>query len=568
MTLRFFLSYARDDDDSFGRRPITDFFEHLKKEVAQVLGSGRRHDEIGFIDREIPTAEQWRHHISDGLARAQVLLCLVSPNFLASEPCGREWSFFERRIREADGKNRILPVFWRTIGSRPLPECIAQIQYRFDGGTNGLRRMACEQYDQQGLRSLALGAKHEPRFYQVLVEEIAQRIAELSADPLPDMAERDIPELDAIEPKFPESASSTARSGNKRTRTRRRSDPPVSVPKADEDDHEFEVDEWTAELLGEQTAAAATRSQAMVEAIGELTGRSPRWVRRDLNAANGRTLVRSVFEGHWPEPSDDDDLQDSVRSWDLDELGSMTTASCRAEPTIIAAIAKVTGVSRRQVREVLAEWDGRYRIRTVFADWWPDGPGEHESEPTEWNVDELGEQTAAAARDDDEMLDAIATVTEISRRWVRRKLNAAHGRSKIRNVFAGYWADDSTQSSRTWSLDELGVLTAAAARRDSEIIDAIAAEIPLSKRWIKRLLNAAGSRTHVKNALADYWPELEDAERTAALGSMSCAAVRDDEELIEEIADLLGVSRRTVRRAVTDEDGRARISRVFEDRWP
>ncbi len=113
----------------------------------------------------------------------------------------------------------------------------------------------------------------------------------------------------------------------------------------------------------------------------------------------------------------------------------------------------------------------------------------------------------------------------------------------------------------------MGSLTAAAARREPEVIEAIVAEIPLAKAWIKRRLNAAGGRAYVKNVLADYWPESEDPEHTAALGSMSCAAVRSDEKLIEETADLLGISRRAVRRTVFVADGRTRIHGAFADRW-
>ncbi|MCA9705864.1 MAG: toll/interleukin-1 receptor domain-containing protein, partial [Myxococcales bacterium] len=559
MPPRFFLSYARGDNDGLdGRRPISQFYEDLKKELAQDLGLGQNRDDVGFIDVEIPTAEPWRSHLRESLGQADVLLCLISPNFLASQECGREWTLFELRMHKAGGRNRILPVIWRSPRNRELPRFVRDIQYTLVSRSGGYGQQAIDRYNRSDLRTLARESGRTD--YSIVVEGIAQQIVDMSKDPLAPLGDEDFPPFETIVPKFPETTRTapetptppvvSRRSASRRVQPAKpatllpkelgelrvaamRKDPALLaavaqtvqrsmrwVERAIADvDGRARIDttfaqvwpetaedqpaERSLEDIAELTAATARTDPQLINTLAAIVHLTPRWVRRHLNMANGRTLIKNVFVDRWPDSSEPElppedlgvrraawvrDAPDAIASiaeltgwsertirsrleaadgrsfvrnvfeerWpaiasahdehgDVEELGARTVASCRDEPSVVAAIAKIIGASHHSVRNTLSEWDGRYRIRTVFAESWPNGPKDDkgEPEPSAWDPAELGEQTAAAARDDDGMIEAIARHTEISRRWVRRKLNAAHGRSRVCNVFDQYWGSDS-----------------------------------------------------------------------------------------------------------------------------
>lgn len=196
-----------------------------------------------------------------------------------------------------------------------------------------------------------------------------------------------------------------------------------------------------------------------------------------------------------------------------------------------------------------------------------------------WGADELGVQTAATARDDDSMVEAIAGVTGLGPRQVRRRLNVAHGRSQVRNIFPARWIGRLEADDDAWDIQELGQQTAAAARGDDFIVAAIAGAITMDTRWVRRHLNAANGRTRVRRVFEDHWPtvtpsEIEDpadsqpAWELTELGSETAAAARNDQEMVEAISAVVGMSTRWVRRLLNTAHGRTRVRRVFETRWP
>jgi len=82
----FFVSYARKDNrDGW----IARFLEQLQDEHRKY--SGGRSFRIFFDTDEIRSLDDWRHRIYEGLAASRLLVAFISPSYLASEWCRREW---------------------------------------------------------------------------------------------------------------------------------------------------------------------------------------------------------------------------------------------------------------------------------------------------------------------------------------------------------------------------------------------------------------------------------------------------------------------------------------------
>ena len=58
---------------------------------------------------------------------------------------------------------------------------------------------------------------------------------------------------------------------------------------------------YSAEVLGEWNAATARDDDDAIDSLVAITGLHPRWVRRYLNGAAGRTLLRNLFAHRWPD---------------------------------------------------------------------------------------------------------------------------------------------------------------------------------------------------------------------------------------------------------------------------
>lgn len=204
MTLRFFLSYARDDDELHGERLIRPFFQHLVEEVGHHLGESDN-PELGFIDVDTPPSERWKETIRDALCEAEVMVCLMSRNYFTRHYCGREWALFEERMQTGGRTNRILPIIWSCSPGWVPPEFAGDITFGFDSDDTE-RQAAFRRYGQRGLRALAAarGLALERMMYQTIVEEIALRIiALLDEGSLPPLDRASVPLLDQLPIKFP-----------------------------------------------------------------------------------------------------------------------------------------------------------------------------------------------------------------------------------------------------------------------------------------------------------------------------------------------------------------------------
>jgi TIR domain len=119
MPYRFFFSYARETYKASqigGKNLLDQFFEDLSSQVA--LEAGERIEEVGYRDVDrLRISDDWGPDLIAGMQDSAVLLCVISPHYLKSLPCGREFGLFQERLALSEGppkerKNRVLPVFW------------------------------------------------------------------------------------------------------------------------------------------------------------------------------------------------------------------------------------------------------------------------------------------------------------------------------------------------------------------------------------------------------------------------------------------------------------------------
>jgi hypothetical protein len=97
-----FVSYAREDEE---------LYQQLKKHLRILEREGL----IDFDDdRAISPGTEWEGQISEWLERADVILLLISADFVDSDYC---WDVEMRRAleRHEDGEARVIPVILREV---------------------------------------------------------------------------------------------------------------------------------------------------------------------------------------------------------------------------------------------------------------------------------------------------------------------------------------------------------------------------------------------------------------------------------------------------------------------
>jgi internalin A len=102
-----FISYAHKDETL-----RLELDTHLK-----LLQVTRELD--AWHDRSITPGEKWEGQINENLQRADVVLLLLSPDFIASDYCRKEMEIALQR--EAAGETRVVPVIVRPCGWQHLP---------------------------------------------------------------------------------------------------------------------------------------------------------------------------------------------------------------------------------------------------------------------------------------------------------------------------------------------------------------------------------------------------------------------------------------------------------------
>jgi hypothetical protein len=132
----FFLSYAHatsgsarpgaaSKPDQLAERLFYDLTEHLDQLIAPPTGM-----DIGFMDRGMWGGTKWPDELADALSTGQVMVALLSPRYLASSWCGKEWyAFRERSARRLPGARTprsqkcVIPVHWVPCS---VPEAIGE----------------------------------------------------------------------------------------------------------------------------------------------------------------------------------------------------------------------------------------------------------------------------------------------------------------------------------------------------------------------------------------------------------------------------------------------------------
>ena len=107
-TVRVFYSYAHED-------------EQLRKELVKHLNLLQRQGVIqGWHDRQIDAGTDWAEQINENLDAADIILLLVSADFLASDYC---WSIeMTRALERHKAKEvRVIPVILRPVDWEGAP---------------------------------------------------------------------------------------------------------------------------------------------------------------------------------------------------------------------------------------------------------------------------------------------------------------------------------------------------------------------------------------------------------------------------------------------------------------
>jgi MinD-like ATPase involved in chromosome partitioning or flagellar assembly len=153
----FFVSHARPDGASGGRPYLEAFVRDLGREVFVRTGD----DTPWFIDLEDPSiGDPWGDRVAEALAGCRAAVCLVSPTYIRSESCGREFAALEHL-----GVS-ILPVWWVPV-REPLP---APLRDRVFAGRQDPRMR------RSGLHALMRFQRYEA-IYRGLLQELAEPIA-------------------------------------------------------------------------------------------------------------------------------------------------------------------------------------------------------------------------------------------------------------------------------------------------------------------------------------------------------------------------------------------------------
>ncbi|MEI1377009.1 MULTISPECIES: GUN4 domain-containing protein [unclassified Nostoc] len=176
VSLQLFFSYSHKD-------------EALRDELANHLSTLKRQGVISsWHERKILPGEEWDHQINDNLNTADIILLLVSSDFIASNYCW-EVEVTTAIERHNTGKARVIPVILRRVDWSHTP--FAKLQFlpknaepvtswtnRDEAFTNVAKgiRAAAQQLKEERQQKLALARK------ETAIAEYRQKVEEFAAD--------------------------------------------------------------------------------------------------------------------------------------------------------------------------------------------------------------------------------------------------------------------------------------------------------------------------------------------------------------------------------------------------
>jgi FxsC-like protein len=179
--LWFFVSYSSQHEPTY----VLDFYRELVRNVRDLVG-GEEAD-IGFLaGKDIKLGESWPAELDQALQSCRVFLPLLSPAYLASDYCGREWLAFRMRQAAAAAPDQptpplILPVLWTPLDRlQSVPPELSELQRR--------RLTLGDDYATEGMDFLMrLEGKKDTR--ETIIRALARELVTAAQEyPLPPLA--------------------------------------------------------------------------------------------------------------------------------------------------------------------------------------------------------------------------------------------------------------------------------------------------------------------------------------------------------------------------------------------
>lgn len=165
MPVKIFFCYAHED-------------EELRKELEKHLRPLQRQGLIDlWYDRDISAGTNWQDEINRHLNEAQIILLLVSPDFMNSDYC---YSIEMKRALERHQRNEahVIPVILRPAFWQETP--IGKLQVLPKNGRPIIARSGLYKKDKAFLE-VALGIHEVIKVYKDKVEEISDKVRETTA---------------------------------------------------------------------------------------------------------------------------------------------------------------------------------------------------------------------------------------------------------------------------------------------------------------------------------------------------------------------------------------------------
>jgi FxsC-like protein len=165
----FFFSYSHIDKSPY----LDKFYKELENAVKQRIPEAK--GQIGFRDEQsLGYGDRWPEKLVSALSNACVFVALYSPTYFTREYCGKEWAFFQRRIRDQFKKETeplpplIIPVLWLPFSETfKLHPAAKDIHYKHD--------KCPDIYFMEGMERLV---KKEDNAYVDVLSTLADKIAE------------------------------------------------------------------------------------------------------------------------------------------------------------------------------------------------------------------------------------------------------------------------------------------------------------------------------------------------------------------------------------------------------
>ncbi|HEX9938704.1 MAG TPA: toll/interleukin-1 receptor domain-containing protein, partial [Longimicrobium sp.] len=184
----YFFSYAREN--ARGDVYFDDFEKDLRKSIADETGVPV--NDACFLDiNDIGLGENWLKELARGLETSRSFVYLLSPAYLLSPYCTKEWLAFKARMQAAGDASgaeaRMFPVLWvaRKRVEHLLPEPLKYL--------NDTSRGYPAEYGNQGVKWLRrMRGANVASDYDAFIRALTERIADVESQPplpptLPDL---------------------------------------------------------------------------------------------------------------------------------------------------------------------------------------------------------------------------------------------------------------------------------------------------------------------------------------------------------------------------------------------